>query len=330
MDAESRENYERWRRDGLLNIKPHSLRFGEFPEGWDVVSALRRVAASLPHERIAELGCGYGRLCQAFNPEKYVGVDINDAAIEVARARHPDYRFRTVAYVDEYPEADLYLAYTVFLHIPDRALREILTKICRSAAWIVIAEILDGRKHDQGEHCTFRPQTVYSRTKREYEELLGGFDFICCEEIRKKYHFYKDAEISMLIFRRADPPPTRMDIPDSLRNPMLEFEGIYDDGWAGPVFSVRLSRPGSATCLHLDAMLPAIDPGVKGCRLSVRIEGQEEKTADIAAGQFQALIPVESTVSQPRVAVSSSTVQRLPPPDEREISILLKSIGFAV
>jgi SAM-dependent methyltransferase len=187
LDADSKENDERWRSEGLLNIKPHSLRFGEFPEGWDVVAALKRHIGSLAHRRIVEFGCGYGRLCRAFDPDKYLGLDINESAIEAARAAHPGYSFRTISYVDEYPPADTYLAYTVFLHISQPTLNEILERICRIARWVVIAEILGGKGLDQGEHCAFRPHAVYNRTKPEYERLLEAIEFTCWEEIRKKY-----------------------------------------------------------------------------------------------------------------------------------------------
>lgn len=40
-----------------------------------------------------ELGCGTGNLCHFFRPGDYVGVDLDPARIESARAQHPGYEF---------------------------------------------------------------------------------------------------------------------------------------------------------------------------------------------------------------------------------------------
>ena len=325
---ESCENVERWRREGLLNIKPDSLRFGEFPEGWDVVAALRRHVASLPHERIVDFGCGYGRLCGAFDPAKYLGVDINESAIEAARAGHPGRTFQTLSAIGALPPSDLYLAYTVFLHLDDAALKNVLREMAGSAQWIVIVEILGDAPLDRGDACRFRPHSVYHRTKQDYRNLLSAYDFSCWEEIRKTYHFYGTAEISLLVFRRDDPPPECLVLPHGLCNSGLQFDGIHDDGWVGGTFSVRLSYPARARFLALEGMLPGIDSAVSAGHFRVCIEGQAEQTCEVPLGTFQVRLPVETPVRRPWVTIHCGPLQRLPPPDGREVSVLLKSIGF--
>ncbi len=73
--------YLLWNETGLRNIKPSSLRFGEYPEGWNVPQELGRFITPFITKRILELGCGYGRLCSGFATERYIGVDINVQAI---------------------------------------------------------------------------------------------------------------------------------------------------------------------------------------------------------------------------------------------------------
>ena len=63
---------------------------------------------------VVEFGCGDGRLAEFFDPQKYYGWDINPAAIDAARQGQPRHTF---GYQPR--EADIALAYTVLLHVPD-------------------------------------------------------------------------------------------------------------------------------------------------------------------------------------------------------------------
>jgi SAM-dependent methyltransferase len=69
--------------------------------------------------RVCEIGCGTGRCCEAFEPDRYVGLDINDHAVREAKCRYPRHTFKTIDWRDVYPPADTYLFYTVLLHVPD-------------------------------------------------------------------------------------------------------------------------------------------------------------------------------------------------------------------
>jgi SAM-dependent methyltransferase len=139
-----------WRESGLLNIKPLSVRYGEYPEGWDAVEELRRILMPFVRSSVLEVGCGYGRLCRAFPPDQYIGVDINPDAIARAKSMWPGYKFQVVDYLDEYPKAGLVLFYTVMLHLADQDVRGFIEKFasqpeteCLVVAEIMVDKILD-------------------------------------------------------------------------------------------------------------------------------------------------------------------------------------------
>ena len=62
-----------------------------FPKVSHVYALLKQIVD--PAKNVLEVGCGYGRLCRAFVPQCYIGVDINPKAIEAARQKNPGYKF---------------------------------------------------------------------------------------------------------------------------------------------------------------------------------------------------------------------------------------------
>lgn|SRR3989304_1904736 len=42
---------------------------------------------------VLELGCGYGRLCDVFQPDKYTGIDFSKEMIKLAHEKYPQYSF---------------------------------------------------------------------------------------------------------------------------------------------------------------------------------------------------------------------------------------------
>ncbi|HEX3901788.1 MAG TPA: class I SAM-dependent methyltransferase [Polyangia bacterium] len=65
----------------------------------------RRVEAvrSLLDDRVLDFGCGTGKLAELCDPSQYCGVDISDAALDLARRNHPHHRF-----AKELPEAEVF------------------------------------------------------------------------------------------------------------------------------------------------------------------------------------------------------------------------------
>lgn len=96
---------------------------GRWPDD-DHVPMLQKLCTGF----VCEVGCGTGRCADAFPPERYIGVDINPTAIDVARLEHPDHQFKAIRWDDPYPPADSYLFHTCLMHVPDSELRWVLLR----------------------------------------------------------------------------------------------------------------------------------------------------------------------------------------------------------
>ncbi|MCG6157843.1 tetratricopeptide repeat protein [Rubinisphaera margarita] len=188
-----------WKQDQLANIIPRNEELGAFPEGWDVRPHLWELLRIHLQRRIVEVGCGYGRLCQAFPTDYYVGVDINPEAVEQARRVHPGYEFQSIDFCDDYPKADAIMAYTVLLHIDDDTIGSMLERICRSTDVVLIAEIMGKARWRRGGN-----PPVFNRDAEDYVELMRerGF-FLTCQEERP-YKHYPDTNITFLKFERSN------------------------------------------------------------------------------------------------------------------------------
>lgn len=184
-----------WKTKGLDNIKPDTGE--EFPEGWDVRDFLS-VECEMANETVAEIGCGYGRLCEAFSPEKYTGYDINPNAIALAKKMHPDYSFEHCTIGNPVIESRYVLFYTVLLHVPDESLVDFLKVTTASATEIVIGEIM-GRKWRRGGE-----PPVFNRELDEYLDIIEGAGFQTAHLTKDMpYERYKDTNISFVFSKRA-------------------------------------------------------------------------------------------------------------------------------
>lgn len=173
-----------WRENGLRHLTPRGL---ENPEGWDIWSFLPKLTVG----KVIEIGCGAGRLCQAFDPARYLGVDINPAAVEMARRKHPRYRFE----VYDGQGGDTALLYTVLLHIPDDDLAAFIAGI--NARRVVVAEIM-GRKWARPGG----PPPAFNRDPEDYVAAFAAAGFTCIEQRVKPYRHYAKGEITFLVFER--------------------------------------------------------------------------------------------------------------------------------
>lgn len=142
-----------WRGNASLrDITPKGERFPEV----GLFNALRTACAG----SVFEFGCGDGRLAPAFEPEHYIGFDINPAALAAARRANPAYRFMT-----EWHTADTFLAHTVLLHVPDDEIDGLIDRAL-SYSRIVIGEVMGQKWRRPGD------PPVFNREASEYEAMI--------------------------------------------------------------------------------------------------------------------------------------------------------------
>jgi len=191
---------EFWRKAQLLHINPGGA--NEFPEGWDVRDELREIFGT---RHVSDIGCGYGRLCTAFQPDHYAGYDLNPAAIETARHRYPEYRFSLMRHPFDFGPDDAALLYTVLLHVHDDDIETFIGQLCRNVNFIGVAEIMmrSWRGREAARHESAPP--VFNREAAEYIAMFARHGFEVDDIVVAPYRRYPDTNMTFLVLGRALP-----------------------------------------------------------------------------------------------------------------------------
>ena len=199
-----------WIQDNLKNVASiNSLYIGE----WDMKDYFLKLKDRLECRNVLDFGCGYGRLFPIFIrcPMIYFGIDLNPTAVNKARKTYPKYKNRFVEVdIDSlYPQADMVLAYTVFLHLDDDTLKNILSRLKKVCKYIVIVETL-GREW-RPQYLSSYDLPIYNRDLDEYVEMMSECGFELYEKDCKPIPHYKNqyeyqdrnCNINILVFRRV-------------------------------------------------------------------------------------------------------------------------------
>lgn len=168
---------------------------------------MREITEELDFKSVLDFGCGYGRLSKAFDSDKYLGIDLNYKALKIARDDNAGYKYEeTFIDTEYYPNSDLTNVYTVFLHLDDNTLEEVLLKLSKSTnKYIIISEIMGREWRRNGLPPAF------CRDKEEYIKYLNKYGFELYKEYDKPYKRYiedknwddkKNRNVSFLIFRK--------------------------------------------------------------------------------------------------------------------------------
>lgn len=161
---------EFWIRNGLKDIAPNQV----LVQGdWVIDEYLGKLKKRLGCYTVLDFGCGYGRLAKSFPKKGYLGVDLNPEAIKEAFIRNPGYKFYEVNIDSPYPISDLVLAFTVFLHMDDETLFNVLHRLSNSCnKYLIIIETLGKEWRKSGT------VPVYNREEYEYVDLLAKLGFV--------------------------------------------------------------------------------------------------------------------------------------------------------
>ena len=191
-----------WTSDSLKNLVAGP---SGNPEGFDVVSFLQGLLASAEAIKVHEIGCGTGRLCTVADPMLYQGTDLNPHAIDKAKQLNPGYRFSEVDVDSEYPEADVTMAYTVFLHMDDETLSDVIGRISKAGSrYILVAEILGREWRRSGN------PPVFNRDLDDYLEIMLYHGYYLYGSSSKVYQHYrshspeKNVRLYGLLFKTFD------------------------------------------------------------------------------------------------------------------------------
>lgn len=185
-----------WQQNGLDFITPRGV---PHPEGFDIRKALENMICG---QSFLEIGCGTGRIAALYHPFKYVGVDINPAAIEVARKACPEHEFHLVGLDDELPVRTTVLLYTVLLHIPDEIIDAQLQRFCAaSAGSVIIGEIMEPKQRRKRN-----PNAAYDisnqRSATDYMMLMSKQGFRLAKSVDMPYEHYKGKSLTLMHFVR--------------------------------------------------------------------------------------------------------------------------------
>ncbi|MFM8273588.1 MAG: hypothetical protein ACKODX_14850 [Gemmata sp.] len=130
------------------------------------------------------------------------------------------------------------------------------------------------------------------------------------------------------------PPQQISKFPDDLAHPHLEYSGLYEEGWVGKEFKLRLTQPEPGHEVVLRGMVPGI-PGAYGfhTEIVVRVDGAPVLKRTLGPGKFElrapaGTAPTGAAVGPRWVEVRFSDDQELPAPDGRRAVAHLKSVGF--
>ena len=192
--------YEFWKNNSLTNIKPEIGK--EFPEGWNVVEFFKKFISPEDYGETIEIGCGYGRLCKAFDPYNYTGIDISPDAIKQASLLYPEYEFELITekrLKRLYPHSRTKLLYKVLLHQSDEDIDSCIENLCETSRRIIVAEICGRDWRRRGN------PPVFNRTPEEYDIMFSKYGRGMSTLVKKPYDRYKnsnksDTDLSIMVF----------------------------------------------------------------------------------------------------------------------------------
>ncbi len=143
---------------------------------------------------MVEFGCGIGRLAGCFDPEQYIGVDASGLAVAQAKVNRPSHRFAVIDTFGLLPIANVTLAHTVLLHVPDAALSGVIDRF--ESPRVIVSEILGRHWRRLGD------PPVFNREMLDYEAAFSPRYRI----VRRQawpYPHYRDTDLTVMEFSRC-------------------------------------------------------------------------------------------------------------------------------
>jgi hypothetical protein len=122
-------------------------------------------------------------------------------------------------------------------------------------------------------------------------------------------------------------PPTMLSrFPADLRDSNLAYSGIYEDGWVAESSYCDLLQPPVTSVLRIRATVPPQTPPPTALR--VVVGGVTVAAVAVQTGENDFRLPLPGVGAIERVELHFDRAARLPSPDNRPVSALLRSVGF--
>jgi ubiquinone/menaquinone biosynthesis C-methylase UbiE len=144
------------------------------------------------NKKVLDFGCGTGSNSFIFDPEYYLGVDVDTGRIDLARKLYPEYRFEylengKIPVVDQSYDSIVVLA--TIHHISDEDFTSYLDEFKRilkpGGVIISIEPVLDIKTPLNNWFMNFFDDGRYIRFEKQYRELFKGFDMVVHKRFKK-------------------------------------------------------------------------------------------------------------------------------------------------
>jgi len=148
---------------------------------------------------VIEMGCGNGRIAEAFISKQYKGYDVNPTVISEAKKLFPNFSFNLYTPFDTIPSSDWVIVHTVLLHVSDEDIDEFLDVITSNSRNVIISEIMS--REFRGDEDSVPP--VFNRDKDEYIKMMLDRNFLLMEENNLYYDRY-EIDMNYLVFSKKE------------------------------------------------------------------------------------------------------------------------------
>lgn len=129
-------------------------------------------------------------------------------------------------------------------------------------------------------------------------------------------------------YQSTAPPSSVSAFPADLKNPGLQYSGIYEDGWVSEHAYFRLSQPGSSGTIRLRGNVPNVGDGNFKTDLKVLVDGRQVADQALSVGDFDLSVPAAGAPGAHTVELQFGKYQVLPHGDGRPVGALLRHVGF--
>lgn len=117
-------------------------------------------------------------------------------------------------------------------------------------------------------------------------------------------------------------------IPEDLKNPELQYAGVFEDGWLTESPSFVLSQPIESNALIIRGTIPDIGNSGFVAQLQVSVDSRFVGGENLGVGNFELTLPLPAGSGSRRIHLTFSNKQSLSNGDDRTVAALLQFIGF--